>query len=152
MRKLKAEEVSLLDLCKQCINDKWMMPVSLLCSIDKTWHVIHFVLTGGERDTVLAKMIFSENYVNGEDMGYGPAALVTPEEVNEINLALKGIAKEWFRERFFVRDMFANEIYPVMEGEDENDFFEYVYHYFEEAKAFFEEAAKDGQCVLFFIG
>ncbi len=47
--------------------------------------------------------------------------------------------------------MTDNEIYPVMSGEDESDFFEYVWEYFDELKKFVKEAAENEESIITFL-
>ena len=47
--------------------------------------------------------------------------------------------------------MVENEIYPVMIDESEEEFFEYVWSYFQEVKKFFRQAADCGQNIISFI-
>jgi len=39
----------------------------------------------------------------------------------------------------------------VISGENADEFFEYIYHYFTDVTDFFEKAALSNQCVLFFV-
>ena len=125
-----------------------------LLDIDKTWYAIHFTLTGeiDEADeSILTKVVFSANPINDEDVGYGPVSLIGEEEVKEIDKELKNISQADFRSKFNLKDMIENEIYPVMEGEDESEFFEYVWVHFEALKNFFSKAASQNKCILFYI-
>lgn len=47
--------------------------------------------------------------------------------------------------------MRENEIYPIMDDEDENDFFEYVWGYLSDLKQFMKTASCNGQAVVFYI-
>ena len=47
--------------------------------------------------------------------------------------------------------MLENDIYPVIDDEDEDEFFEYVWSNFEALKKFFAKANKMGSCLLFYI-
>ena len=126
-----------------------------LLDIDKTWHAIHFILTGrkydGEEGNILSQLIFGESPVNDDDLGYGPAMLNPKETVAQIADALNGWEKEDFRAKFHIQDMIENEIYPVMEDEEEEEFFTYVWEYFVLLKEFYQQAAGEGLHVLKFI-
>ena len=102
-------------------------------------------------DDPLSKAILGGKPVNDEDMGYGPALLLPAEEVHAIHNALKTVSDEWFRKRFSIDEMLANEIYPVIDEHDEEEFFEYVYTYFKKMVAFYEAADKENQAILFFL-
>lgn len=96
-------------------------------------------------------MVLGGEPVNEEDMGYGPARLITREETAQMAEALKKWDKTAFREKFHVTEMLENDIYPVMSGEDEEAFFTYVWAYFTEVKEFFQKAAEEEQSVLTFL-
>ena len=123
--------------------------------IDKAWHAIHFTLTGeideGDDDSILSKTVLGGNCVNDEDIGYGPAMEITSDEVREINAALSSIPQEDFRAKFNVKEMIENDIYPVTDDEDEDEFFEYVWIHFEALKEFYSKASENGCCLLFYI-
>ena len=123
--------------------------------IDKAWHAIYYVLTckieEGDQDNVLIKSMLSGNYVNDEDMGFGPAMLITADEVKMVNQEIKDIGEAIFRGRVSIKEMVENEIHPVMEDEDEDEFFEYIWTAFESLKAFYSKAAAEGKCLLFYI-
>ncbi|MBD5458342.1 MAG: DUF1877 family protein, partial [Lachnospiraceae bacterium] len=63
-----------------------------LFSIDKAWHAIHYVLTGEvwevPEDNILAQLILGGEPVNDEDMGYGPARLISKETVSGLSVAM----------------------------------------------------------------
>ena len=126
-----------------------------LLDIDKTWHAIHFTLTGcaydGAEDNILSNLVLGGTPISEEDMGYGSARLIMKEEVAQLAEALKEWDEKAFREKFNVEDMIDNQIYPVMYNEDEEEFFTYVWEYFVEVKKFFQEAAEEGQNVLTFL-
>lgn len=126
-----------------------------LLDIDKTWHAIHFIVTGhkydGAEGNILNQLIFGETPVNDDDLGYGPAMLTEKNTVAQIAAALNEWEKEAFRAKFHIQDMKENEIYPVLDDEEEEDFFTYVWEYFVILKEFYQKAANEGQHVLTFI-
>ena len=128
---------------------------NLLC-IDKVWHAIHFVLTGCvwdiPDDNILGHMILGGEPVSDEDFGYGPARLISKETVAQIADALKEWDEAAFREKICMEDLIANEVYPVMDDEDRELFAQYVCENFVELKKYFEEAAKDGESMIAFLG
>lgn len=90
------------------------------------------------------------NAVNTEDMGYGPAMLITGNEVKLLSESLNSINEEAFRKKFIVSDMKKFDIYP---GTDEinDNFFDYVWGYLTKIKKFFKQAMSEQQCILFYI-
>lgn len=127
-----------------------------LIDIDKTWHAIHYILTGTpyemEDDEDVSHLILGGVPVSDEDMGYGPARLFTKEQVVLLNNALKEWDETLFRQNFDMEGMFEEEIYPLIEGQDnEEEFFSYIWPYFVCIKEFFQKAAEEEQYVLTFI-
>ena len=127
-----------------------------LMSIDKSWHAIHYTLTGEvwevPEDNVLAQLVLGGAPVNEEDMGYGPARLLPKEVVSLLAEAMKEWDESAFREKFNMKDMVKNDVYPVMHDEDEESFFQYVWENFAALKEFFEETAQKEFHVITFIG
>lgn len=126
-----------------------------LLDIDKSWHAIHFTLTGcaygGEEGDILSNLVFGGEPINEKDMGCGPARLFTKEKTAQLSEALKKWDKTAFCKNFNVADMLEHDIYPVMSGEDDADFFTYVWTCFDALKEFFQKAAEERQSVLTFI-
>ena len=126
-----------------------------MLDIDKSWHAIHFTLTGdvweADEENILSQLVLGGEPVNDDDMGYGPARLLKKNVVSRLADALESWDEAAFRKQFDIKGMIDNQVYPVMDDENEEDFFEYVWEYFELVKEFFRQAAKQGQNVISFI-
>ena len=126
-----------------------------ILAVDNAWHAIQFALNGtafgGDEDNIFSRLVLSGNKLREEDGDEFSAMLIDPGDVRDLSAALNALSEEDFRERFHVEDMLENEIYPVTEDDDEEDFFEYVWDYVSEMKEFFEEAAGEGQAVVFYL-
>lgn len=126
-----------------------------MIDVDKTWHAIHFILSGNayesDDNNVLSQLVLGGPPINEEDLGYGPALLLDKNLVVQIANDLKSWDEAVFREKFDFNNMIANEIYPIIDGEDENEFYTYVLEYFNNLKTFIAEAAEEGQNVITFI-
>ncbi|MDB3086435.1 DUF1877 domain-containing protein [Clostridioides difficile] len=123
-------------------------------SIDKAWHAIHFTLTGcpfgGEDDNIFSKLVMSGNVFMEID-GEPPAMLITANNVKKLSEAMDSLEEQQFREKFNISEMLENNIYPVMDDENEEEFFDYVWANLIELKKFIEEAANERQAVIFYI-
>ncbi|KPI48663.1 hypothetical protein KW94_17365 [Clostridioides difficile] len=123
-------------------------------SIDKAWHAIHFTLTGcpfgGEDDNIFSKLVMSGNVFMEID-GEPPAMLITADDVKKLSEAMDSLEEQKFREKFNISEMLENNIYPVMDDENEEEFFDYVWANLIELKKFIEEAANERQAVIFYI-
>ena len=83
--------------------------------------------------------------------GEFPVMLITANDVKKLSKAMNSLEEQAFRKRFNINEMLENNIYPVMNDESEDDFFEYVWANLIELKKFIQEASDDGLAVIFFI-
>ena len=124
-------------------------------NIDKAWHAIHFTLTGEvwevSEDEPISQAVLGGEPINDEDMGYGPMRLIPKELVPQIADALDEVDEAAFRKKFNLQDMVEKEIDPVMDEENEVQFFEYVWELFVELKKFYKDAAEKNYNVLTFL-
>jgi hypothetical protein len=119
--------------------------------IDKAWHGIHYLLTGSaeEGPEPLTWAVFLGGDEIGEDMGYGPARLLSAEHVRLIANALPN--ENVFVESYDPKAMEKAEIYPsiwVREGEEA---LEYLLEYYQELRKFYQAAATRGDRVIQWI-
>ncbi len=126
-----------------------------LFDVDKAWHAIHYTLTGGlwgMTGEPASWLVFGGELVNEEDMGYGPARLMENDVVKLIADALTAWDEAAFREHFHVADMVECHVYPVMDDENEDVFFQYVWENFEALKKWIRETADVGENMIVFLG
>ncbi|MBL4684557.1 MAG: YfbM family protein [Nannocystaceae bacterium] len=118
------------------------------CSIDKAWHGIHFLLTRttDEQPLPLGFVLSGGTNVGG-DLGFGPARLFSPEQVDEISTALEPFDAAFVAERFDHATLCEHEIYSTDEGREEDDR-EYLCESFSELRAFMRAAGDRGDGVL----
>lgn len=121
--------------------------------VDKAWHGIHFMLTGkshgGEGPLSLAVMGGDEV---GEEMGYGPARLLAPKQVQEVAAALEKLTIEEFERGFKPAEMATAEIYPEGIWErDGKDALEYVLENYQQMVVFYRDAAARGDGAVLWL-
>jgi len=117
-------------------------------SLDKSWHSLHYLLTGNvwETSSVLGKTILGGSEI-GPDIGYGPARFLEPDEVKEIATALKKVSKDNLAERFDLKAMVAAKVYACHnEGQ-----LELAQHYFAQVVAYYAKATKRGDAMLLYL-
>lgn len=123
--------------------------------VDKAWHAINYCLTGkidgDDEDNPLSFVVFGGAHTIDADMGYGAPFTKTANQVEKANEALKRITKEDLRANYDVQQLLEAGVYPIMEEEDEEEFFMYLWDSFQPLTTFFETAAQKGNGVLFFI-
>jgi Domain of unknown function (DUF1877) len=120
--------------------------------LDKAWHGIHFLLTGGagSNGSLASKVIMGGESI-GPDRGYGPAQLLKPAEVKAIAHLLEETTPDMLRERFKPKEMTRAAVYPGVWGNDGGEGLGYVLDYYKKLVAFYKRAAQRGQAVIFVI-
>lgn len=127
-----------------------------LLDIDKSWEAIFYLLTGHpiaeeeETNPPLSWILFNENVVEGQDMGFGPACYLTIDQLRQLNKALESITKEVIRQKYNGKEMNEAGVYPEVWEEPES--LDYVLDYFEQLKAFLKTAETNNMAVIMFIG
>lgn len=122
--------------------------------LDKAWHGIHYLLTGTAEggDEPYSLVILGGQEI-GEDIGYGPARLLFPEQVVDIAGALRELDADTLALRFVPEEMEEAQIYPgeiwLRDGQEALD---YVLHYYQQLVEFYEEAAARGDGVITWLG
>src|SRR3954471_13225928 len=82
--------------------------------LNKSWHAIHFVLTGSRLggDEPL-NFLVSEGTPGGDvDVGFGPARVLTSRQVRAIATRLAEISPEQVGQRVDLSQLDAQQIYP----------------------------------------
>ena len=125
-----------------------------LVDIDKSWDAIIFLLTGQSFATSqhnLARVLFSGQLIDEEqDLGYGPAHYLNPEQVAELNNEISHISMADLKERFDAKKMTELEVYPAI-WDDEEEAFDYVAEEFLTVQNVFAEATKNGEAIITFL-
>ncbi|MES2248709.1 MAG: YfbM family protein [Pseudomonadota bacterium] len=124
-------------------------PVSF--DLDKSWHLIHFLLTGeawgGEGPFAMA--VLGGEALADTDAGYGPFRYLRPDEVRATANALNSIDASTLWSRFDADRAKAAEIYPGWTGEDLDR--QYVCHHYEALRQFYNATCSDGGALLLYI-
>ncbi|MFL6708613.1 MAG: YfbM family protein [Massilia sp.] len=120
--------------------------------LDKTWHAIHFMLTGEvyDGDGAISQAILGGDPIGEEEVGYEPARGLSVAEVKAIDVALRGVSEADFRAKFDAAALTAADIYPQI-WEEGDGALDYLVPYFMSLKQFYENAAQAGLAVVLFI-
>ena len=117
-------------------------------SLEKSWHGIHYVLTGAAEGgrPPLSWAVSGDKEIpdTAKLMGYGPAHVLTAQQVNSVRRAIAKFTQEKFRRRFDPEAMKAAKIYGVKSSED----MEYHWTHFQKLKTFYAEATQKRQGML----
>ena len=151
-RMISKEDISISEYVS---DDGTLRDESCFLDINKSWQVIHFILTSrqdeSESNCILSKVVLSNNFISKEDLGFGPAMIVFEDEVKEISRLLKDISKNDFKTLFDFQLLVRKEIYPVNKTTDQFDFFDCLWKNFSSLKSFYRKASANKQCVVFFL-
>jgi hypothetical protein len=128
-------------------------PVAPGLDIDKSWHAIHFLLTGDPWEgTPPLGFIVSGGTPVGDDTGYGPPRAFSSRELAEIASALEPITTATLKDRYDAEAFAQSQIYPDIWDEPEQECLDdYVLHYFEELKRFIQQACADGKGLIVYL-
>ncbi|HEY0751954.1 MAG TPA: YfbM family protein [Chitinophagaceae bacterium] len=125
--------------------------------LDKSWDALNYLLTGHTLDTIedaeppLSDILFSGQILDeDQDMGYGPAQYLEPGQVKVIHNALSEISVSDIRDKYDAGVMNEKNVYPASWKDNEEDK-NYILDSFEDLKAFYEDAADEGQSVISFL-
>jgi hypothetical protein len=123
--------------------------------IDKTWHGLHFLLTGTDwaGDPPLNFLVSGGTRVGDVEVGYDVARAFTSAQVREIAGALSGLSVDELRQRFDPERMDELDIYPHIwtRPPEEDDSLGYLIEYFEILERYVSTLARDGLGMLVYI-
>ena len=132
----------------QAVQDQDELGADFL-DIDKSWHAIHFLLTGEvERgEGPLAWAVFAPMLI-GEDLGRGPPRILMSEHVLELSKALAPLTGDKLKRKCDRTVMNEREIYPGGWSAGDED---YIADNFNHLKKFYESAARRRMSVVQWI-
>jgi Domain of unknown function (DUF1877) len=120
--------------------------------LDKAWHAIHFVLTGSRLggDEPLNFLVSEGTPVGEVDVGYGPARVLTSEQVRQLAAALAPLEPEHVAERVDVRTLDEQSIYP---GNWQRNGYgvDYVVSNYRDMRELIARTANDGRGLILYI-
>ncbi|MBC7884571.1 MAG: YfbM family protein [Saprospiraceae bacterium] len=126
-----------------------------LTDIDKAWEGIIYLLTEqtiANTDHPLVRVLFSGQIIDEEqDLGYGPAHFLTPEQVAELNIEISKITIADLKEKYDPKKMMELEVYPTIWEQDGDDAFDYIREYFESLQQVYSDATKNGEAIITFL-
>jgi len=125
-----------------------------LVDIDKSWDGIVFLLTGqgiANADHPLLRVLFSGQIIDeDQDLGYGPAQYLTPEQVADLNSQIAKITVADLKQKYDPKKMTELEVYPTI-WEEGDEAFDYLSGYFTIVQQVYSEATKNGEGIITFL-
>ena len=123
--------------------------------IDKSWHGIHFLLTGShsEGSGPLAFILQGGREIPTDDFGYGPPHAFTATEVREINQALNRVSPDELYSKADPDQFTELDIYPgIWDSEPKEESIGYLTDYLKELQTFIKQAAASDRALIAYIG
>jgi len=116
--------------------------------VDKAWHGIHWLLTGSGNptDSPSSDVIFGGQPF-GEDLGFGPARMLSAPGVRRVAALLASLGDDVFRGRMDSAAMQRAELYPEI-WDEENLLDEYLLPALQRLRRFYKAAAEADQSVI----
>lgn len=120
--------------------------------IDKSWQMIHFLLTGDALggDEPLCNAVMGGEEIGDVEVVYGPARFLLSDQVVETAAALEAISEDELWNRLDVDAARKAEIYPEGWTGSEADR-SYVLHHFKQLKTYFRDAATSLEPVILYL-
>ena len=121
--------------------------------IDKTWHIIHFLLNGAAwaGQPPLFNAVLGGAPISDEDVGYGPARFLIPSDVQAVTKALQALPAGKLFERWDQHAIDSASIYPQGWSKASEDI-DYISSNYEQLRSFFATAAANGEAVIAWLG
>jgi hypothetical protein len=121
---------------------------------DKAWQGMHYLFTGTAEGGSFPEgfILHGGTPVGDEDVGYEPARLFQPEEVQRIDAVLQAQSEDDIRLRYDGKKMDAERVYPQIWQRDGAEGAEYIWGGIEEMKDFVRESVERKWALLVYIG
>lgn len=122
-------------------------------NLDKAWHGIHYLLTGDAWGGTLPEgfLVTGGLPIGEEDLGYGPARSFRAAEVARIATWLATVDDQTFGDRCSLDRLQVAEIYPGFEENSEAEVRAYLLTYFQQLRAFLQQAAAAQKGLLVYL-
>jgi hypothetical protein len=125
------------------------------CYVDKSWHAMHFILTGSAEEAVLPEGYLLEGGTELQEPDPDeldvPVRLLSPDDVKAFHAAVQPIDETELRRRFDPDAMADADIYSF-DVEHPEDEFEILLGYFAELQTFLADAVKQQRAVVITLG
>jgi hypothetical protein len=113
--------------------------------LHKSWHVLHYLFTGSDwQGRAPASTLLTGGRETGEDLGYGPARIVSAVDTSAFARFLEELSVDELERRIDLAAMSQLNIYGVSDGSDDTDrdeLIEELEHYFPRLQSYVADAA-----------
>jgi hypothetical protein len=122
--------------------------------LDKSWHLMHFLLTGSAEATGQPESFLVEDWpeIGDVEIGWGRAWAIDAAAIQRFDRALAGVDGRDFADRYDTRAMVQQDVYLAegFEG-DEGGAVEYVLEYLSILRKFVSETAARGCAAIAYL-
>lgn len=121
--------------------------------LDKSWHGIHFLLTGTASEAPgPAGFLFSGGTeIGGDGYGLGPPRGFNAQQTSELADAILRATPDVLAARYDPVKMDADEVYPEIWVRDGREGLDYLLTYYDELREFIAVAAQERAALLVFL-
>jgi hypothetical protein len=120
--------------------------------LHKSWHLLHYLFTGQAWDGAMPSASLLKGKEVGDDLGYGPARTLTPQETKAFAQFLAGQKPGDLVKRIDGNKMQELGIYCAEAGDDgAEELEEDVEHYFPQLQTYVDEAAQKGNGLVIWL-
>ena len=142
-----ASELELARMAREGVDEDTLMNAADALELDKSWHVLHFLLAGSAWDGPLpAAALLTGGREVGEDLGYGPARALSAKETQAFAQFLGAQSEAALVKKIDVPKMQSLDIYCADDDSEED-----LNHYFPQLKSYVTDAAAKGQGLLIWM-
>jgi hypothetical protein len=143
----QASEMELARMAREGVDEEMLMAARGALDLDKSWHLLHYLFTGSAWDGPLpAATLLSGGREVGEDLGYGPARVLTPKETKEFAQYLGMQSETQLAKKINMPAMQRLDIYAA-----DQDSADDLNHYFPQLKSYVSDAASKGQGLVIWM-
>jgi hypothetical protein len=126
------------------------------CDLDKSWHAIHFMLTGTAWEGNYPEnfIILGGTEIGDIDFGYGPARAITSEQLLGIQSFLNQLSADNLMMRYNSATLTAESVYPEIwdRADEENQTKDYIKKNYENLKFFIQKAIAQQLGIVIWCG
>lgn len=145
---------------EEIINSPELLPDILFVGknpkleIDKSWHGIHFLLTGSSwgGDPPLSYAVLGGHPLESKEFewDYGSPQYKTPEEVRQVYQVLSKLSLDELKNQYDPDKFWEADIYPHIWGEEGEDL-EYLLSYLKDIIDFYKAAVENDEAIIFWL-
>ncbi len=128
-------------------------PDAVLLDVDKDWQALHFLLTGDAwQGTPPHAWVVLGGTEVGDDLGYGAAHYLTPQQVAEVAALLSALPSDHLADRYSPTALDAAGVYPQgLWTREPDEGWTSVQKSYKHLTDFYQQAAYQGRAVLKYL-